>query len=348
MHFPIISLKNLKSDFTTISRDVFKASQERGFFIVIDHGISGVESMFTISRQFFDLTPEVKREKTLNELGLGYDGHNATHFAASERMALGLPAGQLYHCADIHDWWDCVKINQIEAFKAQCNDLTLLLLSCFAEHLNLPRTFFEASHGQGLPGNALKLMKYPKMEAKPDDTPERLSAHTDWESLTLLFTESPGLEIRDPNGNWHDVPVIPGGIVVNIGDLLSFWSGKKLKSTMHRISWEKVPVHQDRYSIPYFAQPSFDTELRSLTGTDDTDGEPLTYKDYYRTRIRLTWGSTIDDGKGDVEKVDNRLANYLGLDPVPPAPAGVSVEKHAASGWAGVWEKVRVLYRRLF
>ncbi len=103
-------------------------------------------------------------------------------------------------------------------------------------------------------------MKYPKMSAKPagsDGVDARLSPHTDWGTLTLLFNETPGLEVRDPGNSWHDVPVIPGGIVVNIGDALSFWTGRKLKSTMHRISWEKVPFDQDRYSIPYFAQPSF-------------------------------------------------------------------------------------------
>ena len=175
-------------------------------------------------------------------------------------MAFGLPAGQLSQSPNIHSWWDTAKLQEIESFKAQCNDLTLRILPCFAVHMGLPASFFAASHNQALPGNALKFMKYPKMPAKPagsDGVDARLSPHTDWGTLTLLFNETPGLEVRDPGNSWHDVPVIPGGIVVNIGDALSFWTGRKLKSTMHRISWEKVPFDQDRYSIPCFAQPSF-------------------------------------------------------------------------------------------
>lgn len=175
-------------------------------------------------------------------------------------MAFGLPAGQLSQSPNIHSWWDTAKLQEIESFKAQCNDLILRILPCFAVHMGLPASFFAASHNQTLPGNALKFMEYPKMPAKPagsDGVDARLSPHTDWGTLTLLFNETPGLEVRDPGNSWHDVPVIPGGIVVNIGDALSFWTGRKLKSTMHRISWEKVPFDQDRYSIPYFAQPSF-------------------------------------------------------------------------------------------
>ncbi|KAL5344035.1 Clavaminate synthase-like protein, partial [Aspergillus crustosus] len=323
MAFPIISLARLAIDFTKVSKEIFDASHEWGFFIVTDHGISNVDRMFTMSRQFFDLPADVKREKTLNELGVGYDGHKSLSFAASEGMALGLPAGRLAQSTNLHGWWDDAKVKEIEAFKAKCYDLTLRILSCFAEHFGLPRTFFDVSHGHDLPGNALKFMKYPKMEAKPDNASERLSAHTDWGSLTLLFTESPGLEVCDPSDRWHDVPFVPGSIVVNIGDLLSFWSGKQLKSTLHRISWERVPIHQDRYSIPYFAQPNFTTTLQPLTGDSDPDAKPLTYEEYYHTRIRLTFGGIIDDGKGE-EKVDDRLAQYLGIGPLstegsPPA-----------------------------
>lgn len=180
-------------------------------------------------------------------------------FAASEGMSFGLPAGQLSKSENIHSWWDKDKLEDIEAFKAQCNDLNLKIMSCFAVHMDLQKDFFHASHRQVLPGNTFKLIKYPKMDEQPEDYIPRLSEHTDWGSITLLFTESPGLEVRDPNNQWHAVPVIPGAVTINIGDALSLWTGKQLKSTMHRISWDKVPKSQDRYSMPYFVHPNFGT-----------------------------------------------------------------------------------------
>ncbi|KAL4871672.1 hypothetical protein BDV12DRAFT_205981 [Aspergillus spectabilis] len=48
----------------------------------------------------------------------------------------------------------------------------------------------------------------------------------------------------------------PCGIIINIGDAISLSTGKQHKSTMHRISWEKIPIDTDRYSIPYFVHPN--------------------------------------------------------------------------------------------
>jgi isopenicillin N synthase-like dioxygenase len=46
MKFPIISLKDFSSEFDKISKEIFKASQEWGFFILKDHGIDGINQMF--------------------------------------------------------------------------------------------------------------------------------------------------------------------------------------------------------------------------------------------------------------------------------------------------------------
>lgn len=312
MEFPIISLKDFESDFDNVSQKVFKASNEWGFFVVKDHGINGIEHMFKRAREFFDLPMDVKREKILNEDPVGYDGHMATTFAASEGMSFGLPAGQLSKSENIHSWWDAGKLMEIEAFKAQCNELNLKIMSCFAVHMGLQRDFFDASHRQVLPGNTFKLIKYPKMDEQPEDYIPRLSEHTDWGSVTLLFTESPGLEVRDPANQWHEAPVIPGAITINIGDALSLWSGKQLKSTMHRISWDKVPKSQDRYSMPYFVHPNFNTNLRLHASLDDANEEPLTYHDYYKVRLRLTWGS-LEQKNGDKRfgAVDKNTLEYL-------------------------------------
>ncbi|KAL3493327.1 hypothetical protein BJX62DRAFT_223980 [Aspergillus germanicus] len=302
MDFPIINIGNLDDDFDFVSKEIFKASQEWGFFIITGYGIDGTGRMFELSRQFFDLPKETKCEKVINEDPVGYDGHKATTFAASEGMSFGLPANQLAQSTNIHLWWDAAKLDEIEMFKAQCNSLTLQIMSCFAVHMGLPRGFFDASHRQVLPGNTLKLIKYPKMTVQPDSSVvPRLSEHTDWGSLTLLFTQSPGLEVRDPNNQWHEIPVIPGGIIVNIGDALSLWTGKQLKSTMHRISWEKVPVDRDRYSVPYFVHPNF--IIRP---------PPLTYKDYFDVRLRLTYGSLErKDGGNNFGQVNTDMLEYL-------------------------------------
>ena len=105
----------------------------------------------------------------------------------------------------------------------------------------------------------------------------RAGAHSDYGSVTLLFQRpgQPGLEILTPEGTWAPVPVQPVSsaadsfpfppILVNIGDLLSYWTDGLLKSTVHRVVFplaeQRSPNPQDRYSIAYFCHPVDATAL---------------------------------------------------------------------------------------
>lgn len=106
------------------------------------------------------------------------------------------------------------------------------------------------------------------------DIDVRAGAHSDYGSITLLFQRpsQPGLEIRPPDNSdtWQPVPVFPPNypsttyppILVNIADLMSYWTGGLLRSTVHRVIFPKDSQGaKDRYSIAYFAHPRDDTEL---------------------------------------------------------------------------------------
>ena len=110
-----------------------------------------------------------------------------------------------------------------------------------------------------------------------DYSPEqdvRAGAHSDYGSITLLFQRvgQPGLEIRPPGDSdtWSPVPVFPHNypsdkmppILVNIGDLMSYWTNGLLRSTVHRVIFPKdTRAGQDRYSLVYFCHPKDDAEL---------------------------------------------------------------------------------------
>lgn len=116
----------------------------------------------------------------------------------------------------------------------------------------------------------------------------RAGAHSDYGSITLLFQRpgQPGLEILTPEGEWAGVPVEPNQssqgqgqgfafppILVNIGDLLSYWTDGLLKSTVHRVVFPlseqraENENEQDRYSIVYFCHPVNTTELVPVPST---------------------------------------------------------------------------------
>ena len=72
-----------------------------------------------------------------------------------------------------------------------------------------------------------------------------------------------GLEVQGMDGEWVPATPIPGTIVVNIGDLMAFWSGGRYKATKHRVRFvakkgegRQPPWSKDRYSIVLFSHPN--------------------------------------------------------------------------------------------
>ena len=87
----------------------------------------------------------------------------------------------------------------------------------------------------------------------------------------------PGLEIfvppdtaddadAAPAAEWCEVPAVPGGIVVNIGDMVQVWSNDRFRAAMHRVR----PMHGvERFSLPYFFNPSYRTDVEPITESID-------------------------------------------------------------------------------
>lgn len=166
----------------------------------------------------------------------------------------------------------------------------------------------------------------------------RAGAHSDYGSVTLLFRlkGQAGLEILTPTNNWVSVPVCPPGtendlsppILVNIGDLLSYWTNGLLRSTVHRVTFAGSETSKNahaaglidgestadpRYSIVYFCQPADDTPLtgvpservRSFQGELATTnaGNPyaerkvLTAEEHLQMRLQATYLQMYGDDK---------------------------------------------------
>lgn len=98
-------------------------------------------------------------------------------------------------------------------------------------------------------------------------------------------------------------------ILVNIGDLLSFWTNGMLKSTVHRVTFSGG---EERYSMAYFCHPLDDARLeavpskviddfgdkggeelegqRKKLGIKEGAGEVLTAKEHLGRRLKVTYG----------------------------------------------------------
>lgn len=117
------------------------------------------------------------------------------------------------------------------------------------------------------------------------------------------------------NKEWAPVAVIPPGtdsdpaapILVNIGDLLSYWTNGLLKSTIHRVIFPKAARRggEDRYSIAYFCHPMRDAKLLPVPSpmipkdleSGVSESKVLTAKEYLLSRLNATRDYTKISGQ---------------------------------------------------
>ncbi len=119
----------------------------------------------------------------------------------------------------------------------------------------------------------MRLNHYPGCESSMFSTnrgARRISEHTDFGTLTLLFQDSVGgleVEHQDIPGLYVPVPATvteyPAEMIVNVGDCLQRWTYDRFRSARHRVvaahtSQEKPGVDwvNSRYSIAYFGKPN--------------------------------------------------------------------------------------------
>lgn len=190
------------------------------------------------------------------------------------------------------------------SFFATCDLAKQTLLRAIELGMDLPKDFFKDFHSRQ--DNQLRLLHYPSVETRllKDEKVERIAAHTDFGTLTMLFQDSVGgLEVEDVKikGKFNPAPYIEGTIVVNIGDFLMRWSNDQLKSTLHRVR-APPPISggeregeytRERYSIPYFVTADREKTVDCLPGcwseTRPKKYEPVCSREYIEMRLNATY-----------------------------------------------------------
>lgn len=283
-----------------LSRTLFQSPQEEKQRCAISSNNKGWSSMHTEI-----LDPKNQKKGDLKE---AFNFGEFSHGKAQQPM----PQALLAHEADIGH------------FAEKCRNLCMQVLRLFALGLKIDpkqggEEWFAARHdlSKGPSGSILRLLRYPVLGACPVDTDAtkdvRAGAHSDYGSITLLFQRSsqPGLELLGPQGEWSPVPVRPFGtehdpfppILVNVGDLLSYWTNGFLKSTVHRVVFPPGKEVGDRYSIAYFCHPANETRLTAVPSEvigishseqvqqeGSTSSSILTAEEHLRSRLAATYG----------------------------------------------------------
>ncbi|KAK2627770.1 hypothetical protein QTJ16_002416 [Diplocarpon rosae] len=276
------------------ARELVGACHTTGFVYIKNYGIlaSLLEEAFSWSKKFYDLG-EHERSSAAHPPGSliyrGYSklGHETVQPIDGEKLAgvpdytesYGMGSDQNHEQPNV--WLeDCILPGFRDfclKFYAECWKTSKLILQALALGLELPHAdYLLKFHSET--ENQLSLRHYPPVSESKVSSGEadRLGAHTDFDSFTLLWQDSlGGLKVKHPKaGIWIDAPPIEGTLIMNIGDVLSRWSNDYLTSTLHRVhlppfddSYEGEShdrVTKSRFSIPYFVAPKTDTLLQCL------------------------------------------------------------------------------------
>lgn len=111
----------------------------------------------------------------------------------------------------------------------------------------------------------LRVNYYPPCNECAEDghKPLGISPHKDAGFLTVLLQddECHSLQVWKAE-QWITVRPVPGAFTINTGDMAEVWSNGKYKAPLHRVLSNEV---KERYSAPFFYNPSYDSLVRPLT-----------------------------------------------------------------------------------
>ncbi|MFT7475989.1 MAG: isopenicillin N synthase-like dioxygenase [Verrucomicrobiales bacterium] len=306
---PTIDLDNCSSATppADVVAQVADAAEHFGFFQVVNHGISDelIGNVWDATVEFFSQPQEDKRKLNRSKTNArGYYDRELTKNARDLKEVLDLaqvryPELPDDHRSNVHavdgqnQWPELVNFRStIVSYLEKCGDVALWLLAAFCEGLGEHASTLRGAFGPGHT-SFLRMNHYPLDDLLSDDEAEEVTGlgdmalhhHSDAGALTLLLQDTVGGLQVEREGTWLDVEPTPGAIVVNTGDMMQVWSNDRYQAALHRV----LPrSNRERYSLPYFFNPSYETSYSPLVGSvldgDDPHYSSINWGDFRQAR----------------------------------------------------------------
>ncbi|KAK8501841.1 hypothetical protein V6N13_046155 [Hibiscus sabdariffa] len=286
---------DLSLDRSMVTELIVQASQNYGFFKVINHGVPRV----TISRLedegvgFFDRPAhDVQRAEPAGSFGYG-----------SRNIGLNGDKGELDYLLLPTDPFSVVETsktisNEPQNFSGAANgyieavrELASGVLDLAAEGLRVHDKYvFSKLIKDAQNDSVLRFNHYPPLKSskpKPckdeDDDEVGFGEHSDPQILTILRSNDvAGLQISLPDGLWIPVPPDPSQFYVIIGDALRVLTNGRFTSVRHRAIANSSRV--SRMSIMYFGAPPLNATISPLPELVSPENpslfKPFTWGDY--------------------------------------------------------------------
>ncbi|KAK9130293.1 hypothetical protein Sjap_010780 [Stephania japonica] len=226
------------------------ACQEWGFFQLVNHGVDeeAMKKIVEDVMEFFELPLELKKECSSEIEGYGQA------FVLSEEQKLDW--GDMLYLFTRPDIQRNYKVwpahrpltfrESVNKYSSEMERIKTILVGLMAKNLGIDQHKFIDLFKDGL--QSMRLNYYP-----PCPDPSKvlgISPHSDATAITILLqlNEVDGLQIRH-DGHWVPVKMLPGALLVNIGDVVEILSNGIYKSIEHRVVINK---EKERLSVATF------------------------------------------------------------------------------------------------
>lgn len=310
---PVIDLGRVDSaspvERQQLADDVRRACTEVGFFYISNHGLpaAALDALLTASHAFFAQPLERKAEIDIAHSSFNrgyiplYGEKNNEHAAGDIKETFDIAAEV---DSDDPDYLagnplygpnqrprDLPGFNEaVDGYFECMTALSRRLYRAFALALDLPQEHFLGMLDKPL--DILRLLHYPPQPAVEDEDQIGTGAHSDFDCFTVLWQdEVGGLQALNANGEWIDARPIEGTFLINVGDMLERWTNGRFVSTVHRVVNRS---ERERYSVVFFAAPSYHTTVECLPGCRAPDEpsryEPIKAGDYIIERYEAVLG----------------------------------------------------------
>ena len=164
--------------------------------------------------------------------------------------------------------WEQHYPEHIADFGRQLDSIGIAIIREVFRQSGIPEPLWGRASGGYAEGQGTAFLNFVHYDTR---TPNwGLRPHTDYGFVTILDTSAAGLQI-EVDGQFKDVPVLAGHLVINFGEALHFitaHTNRAVGAVTHRVLSQQAtePV---RHSIVYFANP----DLAGMLWQFDTAGE---------------------------------------------------------------------------